>query len=190
MPNNEFTFLYLGRLVEYKGADYLIRAFSKLEKTQKNAKLVIAGKGIFKDYLNCLIKDLDVKNVEFREVNTDSERFYYYTQCNVFVLPSVWRPDYCEAWGLVLNEAMQCGKAVITTDAVGAAPDLVKNGVNGFIVKNSDSESLYQAMRRLVENPELAKSMGANSKKIVTEHYTYEKMTKGFVDAINSTLER
>lgn len=190
IQTSKFIIFYLGRLIKLKGADYLIRAFSMLEKTQKNVKLIVAGRGDFKEYLESLTKELGVKNVEFVEADSDIEKSYYYNLCSLFVLPSIWHPVYREAWGLVLNEAMQFGKAVITTDAVGAAPDLVKNGVNGFIVKNSDSKSLYQAMKRLVENPELARRMGEESKKIVNEQYTYEKMVKGFDDAIFSATSK
>ena len=190
MQTGKFIILYLGRLVKYKGADYLIRAFSMLEKTQKNVKLIVAGRGDFKEYLESLTKELEVKNIEFVEVGSDIEKSYYFNLCNLFVLPSIWQPDLCEAWGMVLNEAMQFGKAVITTDAVGAAPDLVKNGVNGFIVKNSDSDSLYHAMKRLIENPELAKRMGEKSKELVNKQYTYENMVQGFVNAISSTYKK
>lgn len=186
---DKFIILYLGRLVKYKGANYLIRAFSLLEKTQKNVKLIVAGRGDLEDCLESLSKELGVKNIEFVEVANDREKSYYYNLCDLFVLPSIWQPTFCEAWGLVLNEAMQFGKAVITTDAVGAAPDLVKNGVNGFIVKNSDSNSLYRAMKRIAENPELAKRMGEKSKSILKD-FTYEKTVKGFVDAASSVCNK
>lgn len=189
IKTGEFIILYLGRLVKYKGANYLIRAFSMLEKTHKNVKLIIAGRGDFKHYLESLSQQLRVKNITFTDVPSDIEKSYYYNLCDLFVLPSIWQPAFCEAWGLVLNEAMQFGKAVITTNAVGAAPDLVENGVNGFIVKNSDPNSLYDAMKRIVENPELAKRMGKNSKRIVKDRFTYENMIKGFEDAISSTVK-
>lgn len=190
VPNEKFVILYLGRLIKAKGADYLIRAFSQLERVQQNVKLIIAGKGDFKKSLEQLVKDLCVKNVEFVEVINDDERWRYYSMCNLFVLPSIWQPEYCEAWGLAINEAMQFGKAIITTDAVGAAPDLVSNGVNGFIVRNRDSEALYQVIKRLSENPSLTKRMGDESKKIVSENYTWEKMVKGFEDAVASLYDK
>jgi glycosyltransferase involved in cell wall biosynthesis len=185
----EFVILFLGRLVEIKGIEYLIQGFAKLEKRLKNVRLVIVGEGPLKDHLKNLTIKLGIKNVEFG-VATGSARVYYYVNCDLFVLPSVWLPDHCEAWGMVLNEAMQFGKPVIATDAVGAVPDLVRNGVNGFVVKNSDSEALYEAMKRLAENPELAKRMGEESQKIVNEEFTYEKMVQGFSDAITFVTQK
>jgi glycosyltransferase involved in cell wall biosynthesis len=182
--SSEFTILFLGRLVEIKGIEYLLRAFSKLEKETKNVKLVLVGEGPLKPQLESLVTELGIKNIHF-DVASGSARYFFYKNCDLVVLPSVWLPYHCEAWGMVLNEAMQFGKPIITTDAVGAAPDLVQNGVNGFIVKNRDSQALYQAMKQLAENPELVKHMGEKSKRIVSEQFTYEKMVEGFDAAIS-----
>ena len=182
--HNKFIILYLGRLVRCKGVDYLIKAFSKMENERDDIKLVIAGDGDFRSSLQQLSKELGIKNIEFVGACDPRERFHYYNMCDVFVLPSIWSPNHCEAWGLTLNEAMQFGKPVIATDAVGASFDLIKNGVNGFVVKNGDVGSLYQALKKLLDDPELAETMGAESKKIIEERFTYERMIKGFKDAL------
>jgi glycosyltransferase involved in cell wall biosynthesis len=180
----KFVVLYLGRLVKYKGADYLVKAFHKLKMERKAVKLVIVGDGSFKNELEQLVRDLEMPDVEFARACSEGDKSYYYDMCDLFVLPSIWQNDYCEAWGLVLNEAMQFGKPVITTNAVGSAFDLVKNGVNGYVVENSDIDALYNAMKKTVDDPKLAKSMGRQSKSIVEAAYTYEHMFKGFRDAI------
>jgi len=182
--SNKFIILYLGRLVKYKGADYLIKAFSKLEKERDYIKLVIVGDGDFRSTLERLSQELRIQNIEFMGACDPRDRFYYYNMCDVFVLSSIWHPVHREAWGLTLNEAMQFSKPVIATDAVGAAFDLIKDGVNGFVVKNSDVESLYQALKRILDDPKLAQIMGAESKKIIEERFTYERMIKGFKDAL------
>lgn len=182
--SDKFTILYLGRLVRYKGVNYLIKAFSKLRKDRDDVKLLIVGDGDFKNSLEGLVRELGTLNIEFMGACDPKDKFYYYDICDVFVLPSVWCPSYCEAWGLVLNEAMQFGKPIISTDAVGSAFDLIKDGVNGFLVKNGDVESLYQALKRILGDPKLAQTMGAESKKIVEEGFTYERMIRGFKDAI------
>jgi glycosyltransferase involved in cell wall biosynthesis len=108
--------------------------------------------------------------------------------CNVFVLPSIWQPDYCEAWALTLNEAMQFRKPVIATDAVGAASDLIEDGVNGFVVKNADADSPYEAMERIISDPELERRMGLESKRIIEQGFTYEHMMNGFEEAIKAVM--
>ncbi len=69
----------------------------------------------------------------------------YYDLCDVFVLPSER-----DRWGLAVNEVMNAGKAVIVTDQVGCAPDLIREGENGFVVPVGDAPSLASSMLRLV----------------------------------------
>lgn len=180
--------LYLARLVRYKGGDCLIRAFSKIEQERNDITLLIGGDGDFRGELERLCRQLSLRNVKFVGAVALQDRAYYYQMCNVFVLPSIWQPDYCEAWGLTLNEAMQFGKPVIATDAVGAALDLIKDGINGFVVKNGDVDGLYQAMERIISEPELERRMGLESKRIIEEGFTYEHMVKGFGEAIAFVL--
>jgi glycosyltransferase involved in cell wall biosynthesis len=184
-----FNILYLGRLVRYKGADYLIKAFHILRKEMQNVRLIIVGDGDFKYELMQLVRELNVPDVKFVQKCKDEERAIYYQMCDLFVLPSIWQKKYCEAWGLVLNEAMQFSKPVITTDAVGAAYDLVKNGVNGFIVKNGDVEALYRAMQVIAKSPRLAKFMGEQSRNII-KSFTYENMVRGFINAISFVIKQ
>jgi len=176
--------LYLGRLVRYKGADYLIRAFCKIEQERNDVVLLIGGDGDFRGELERLCRVLSLRNVRFLGAVGLQDRAYYYEICNVFVLPSIWQPDYCEAWGLTLNEAMQFGKPVITTDAVGAAFDLIRDGINGFTVKNSDVDALYEAIVKIISDPELERRMGVESEKIIQQRFTYEHMVNGFKEAI------
>jgi len=180
--------LYLGRLVRYKGADYLIKAFAQIEKERNDVVLLIGGDGDFRAELEELCRQLSLRNVKFLGAVAPQDRAYYYQVCSVFVLPSIWQPDYCEAWGLTLNEALQFGKPVIATDAVGAAFDLVEDGINGFMVKNADVDALYEAIEKIISHPELERMMGLESKRIIAAGFTYEHMMNGFEEAIRSVL--
>ena len=182
--NDKKVILYLGRLVRYKGADYLIKAFAKIEKERNDVVLLVGGDGDFGAELERLCRQLSLRNVKFLGAVALQDRAYYYRMCSVFVLPSIWQPDYCEAWGLSVNEAMQFGKPVIATDAVGAAFDLIEDGINGFMVKNADADSLYEAIERIISEPELERRMGLESKRIIEQGFTYEHMVKGFEEAI------
>jgi glycosyltransferase involved in cell wall biosynthesis len=186
--NGRKVILYLGRLTRYKGADYLIKAFAKIERERNNVVLLIGGDGDFGAELEKLCRQLSLCNVMFLGAVALEDRAYYYQMCDVFVLPSIWQPDYCEAWGLTLNEAMQFGKPVIATDAVGAAFDLIEDGINGFMVKNADTDALYEAIEKIISDPELERRMGLESKRIIAEGFMYEHMVKGFGEAIRSVL--
>ena len=86
----------------------------------------------------------------------------YYDLCDVFVLPSVYEP-----WGLVVNEVMNAGRAVIVSDQVGCGPDLVRNGENGFIFRAGDIGDLAEALTKVLENRERCRLLGRNSLKIM-----------------------
>src|SRR6266404_9235867 len=83
----------------------------------------------------------------------------YFAQADVFVLPS--RHD---GWGVVVNQALATGLPIITSDAVGAGLDYVENGINGVRVEAGSVDALYEAMKTLVQNPEMARRRGMNSR--------------------------
>jgi glycosyltransferase involved in cell wall biosynthesis len=95
-----------------------------------------------------------------------------------------------DIWVRAVNDAMGAGKPVIATDVVGAAFDMVKSGINGFIVPEKDSDALYKAIKKIISEPELAKRMGEKSKRILEQGFTYEHMIKGFMKAVVSVNKR
>jgi glycosyltransferase involved in cell wall biosynthesis len=96
----------------------------------------------------------------------------------VFVLPSVHEP-----WGLIVNEAMAAGRAVVVSDEVGCAPDLVKDGENGFVFRAGDVAALAAALRRLTTERGLAQRMGtAGTERI--QSWNYEADVRGLKAAL------
>ncbi len=181
--------LYFGRLIERKGLFYLIEAFSKLQKEISDSFLLLAGEGEIGKDLKRLGLSLKVNNIRFTDCYiSEKEKPLYYTVADVFVLPSILTKLGAEPWGLVINEAMSAAKAVISTTAVGGAYDLIKNDINGYVVKAGDAQALYEALRKLLTNPMKAKKMGIESKKIIEKSFTYSDMTRGFVKAIEYVM--
>ena len=191
---NAFVILYLGRIIERKGLDVLIKAFSMIEQEMEDAYLVICGNGNFRGHCESIVKEMRIKHVIFAGSIQEEVKASFYKTADVFVMPSRiierarTEEENAEGWGLVINEAMSMGKPVITTDAVGAAEDLVKNGVNGYVVKNGEIEELYLALRKMIENPRLRKTMGENSRIIFEEFNDYGKMFSGFKKAIEYSV--
>jgi len=186
---NKKIVLYLSRIVPYKGLDLLIKAFSDLEKEFDDVQLIIGGKGSFEGEAKKIAQDLGVKNVTFVGPIDKEHIGFYYSICDVFVLPSTFRDYDAECWGLVLNEAMAFGKPVVSTDAVGGAHDLIKNGYNGFMVKHGSSEELYNALKIVLKNDKLRAVMGRNSKKLVRRQFNYEQRVDGFKKAVMHCLK-
>jgi len=183
---NKKIILYIGRIIRLKGLDVLIKAFSRLEKNCGDSLfLLICGNGDFTQDCKSLAGELKVKNIKFMGTISpdDVPQFLYFS--DLFVHPARAIKDQVEGWGLVINEAASAGKPIITTDAVGAAPDLVKNGWNGYIVKNGDIYDLYEAMFKIISDEKLMMEMGKNSRKIFEEFNDYDKAIKELKKAID-----
>ena len=103
----------------------------------------------------------------------------YYAIADVFVLPSTE-----EVWGLVINEAMACGLPVISTDKVGASIDLIKQGVNGYVIPASDVDRLFESLEMILSDSKLKSSMGKASEEIIND-FTISHAAKRFVRAID-----
>jgi glycosyltransferase involved in cell wall biosynthesis len=181
---DEKVILLVGRLIELKGVKFLLKAFSKLIQRMDDVVLVIVGDGECREDLEKLSMDLNLDgNVYFRG-NVENELVgAYYLLCNVFVLPSI-TTHHADACPLVVNEAMYFAKPVITSDAVGTT-FMIKNGVNGFVVPERDSDALFKALYNILSDSELEKRMGEESKKVINEGFTYQNMLDGFNQALN-----
>jgi glycosyltransferase involved in cell wall biosynthesis len=107
-----------------------------------------------------------------------------YADADVLVVPSIWTRTFREPWGLVVNEAMNRGLAIIASDAVGAvAGGLVRDGHNGLVVPAGDSDALANAMVRLAQDPALRARLGAAGAMDVGA-YTHDAWARGFSEAL------
>ncbi len=162
------TILFVGRLVKWKGVDYLIKAMKGVD-----AKIIIAGDGTKKEKLQNLAEKLDV-NAEFLGKIKDREKLeYYYNLCDIFVLPSIARN---ESFGIVLLEAMAHGKPVISTEIGTGTSFANKNNETGIVVKPKDEKELRAAINILLKNRKLRVILGKNARKRVEQHFSLKKM--------------
>jgi glycosyltransferase involved in cell wall biosynthesis len=184
VPEGKKIILYLGRLVEAKGLSYLLEAFASLKR--EDCILVFAGEGEYRHHLvkQALERDV-ITRIRFTGYVQPEQATVYYAVANVFVLPSITTKTSKETWGLVINEAFNQGLPVITTDAVGAAAGgLVQDGINGFIVKERDSNGLAQAMQKILDDPQKQRDFGRNARRSVAS-WDNEHMVLGFRQAID-----
>jgi len=145
--------LFVGRLVYYKGAEYLIRAAADVD-----ADYVIVGSGPLKAKLVGLAGELGIASrARFLDHLPRSEMLAYFHACDLFVLPSVAKS---EAFGLVLLEAMACGKPMVTTELGTGTSWINQHGETGFVVPPRDPNALAEAIRRLVSDEPLRRKMG------------------------------
>lgn len=175
--------LFVGRLIDLKGVQYLLPAFAKLRQKMENVVLFILGEGECQEELENISRNLKLENKVYFMGNIDNELLgAYYLLCNVFVLPSI-TTHYADACPLVVNEAMYFGKPVVTSDAVGTT-FMIEEGVNGYVVEERNSEALFEALYRILSDDALEEKMGQASKKIIEDGFTYQNMMEGFNQAM------
>lgn len=192
--SDSFTFLFVGRLVYYKGCDILIRAFasvmgelsSRKEATSgldESVILRIAGDGPLLEELKALTEELGVKDhVFFVGRVSDEALLEEYRDCDVLVLPSVARS---EAFGLVQIEAMSYGKPVINTNLPSGVPYVGVDSVTGYTVEPGDVDALADAMRKLITDPALVAEMGAAARQRVEDLYLMDDMMDRIMKVID-----
>jgi len=181
--------LYLARLEEEKGGDYLIGAFTHLNL--EDAVLVVVGDGSLRETLEALARQQGVQErVRFVGYVPPEETQIYYAIAEVYVLPSVTMPTGKEPWGLTVNEAMNQGVPVVASEAVGAAAGgLVQSGVNGFVVPERDSAALAQALHCILTDVALREAMSQNARQTIAA-WDNERMVEGFQHAIDYARKR
>ena len=161
--------LFVGRLNYYKGLEYLIEAMK-----ENDANLVIIGQGPEEKSLKIKVERLKLGNrVFFLPFQDEATLINFYKGANLFVLPSIFKS---EAFGLVLIEAMACGKPVISTELGTGTSFSNQDGITGFVVPPKNSQALAQAIKKILENKKMAQELGQNASKRVSEELSLEKM--------------
>jgi rhamnosyl/mannosyltransferase len=162
--------LAVGRLIYYKGFEYVIRAMREVD-----AELAIVGEGPLRSQLEAIAREMGVANrVHFiGEVHNLALAPWYYA-CNVYALPSVARS---EAFAIVQLEAMACGKPVVNTAIPrSGVPFVSRGGESGLTVPPADSPSFGRALRTILADDRLARRLGAAGRTRVMREFSKEAM--------------
>jgi glycosyltransferase involved in cell wall biosynthesis len=168
------TLLSVGYLEERKGHAYVLHAMKRLRELEYSIRYVIVGDGTQKESLVAQARDLGLDDfVSFEGYKPHSEAWPYFANCDIFVLPS-WN----EAFGIVYIEALSLGKPPVGCMGEGGPEDLHALGDCIELVRPRDIESLVQALRGLLDDPERRRKMGEIGRKIVAEYFTWEKMAE------------
>jgi glycosyltransferase involved in cell wall biosynthesis len=169
------TALFVGRVMPHKGVDNLVKAVAP------DMRLEIVGQTCDGRFLQDLHALADSKHVSFRHDCDDAALVESYRRAMCVVLPSVYRTMYGdmtrtpELLGQTLLEGMACGTPAICTD-VASMPEIVEDGVTGFIVPPNDPAALGQKLRWLRDNPERARTMGRAARRRVLDKFTWPKV--------------
>jgi glycosyltransferase involved in cell wall biosynthesis len=176
--------MYSGRLMPEKGVDVLLKAMALLYENHPRVRLWILGDGPDRPRLEGLAGDLGIRTkVSFHGHlpwhEAQSRLAAAWIQC----VPSLWQ----EPFGLVTAEAQFRGTPVVAS-RVGAQPELIEDGVTGFLVPPGDSEALAAQLGSLIDNPATLRSVGAAGRAWARQAYDGTVMIHRLLDLYRSIL--
>ncbi len=176
------TVLCVGRLVSYKGVEFLVRALENIK-----ARLWIVGVGPLEDSLKSLVEQKGLADrVIFLGQVSEADLVAYYHACDVFVLPSITN---AEMFGVVQLEAMACRKPVISTDLPTGVSWVNQHLKTGYIVPPENVTELAKAIRTLLNSAQLRREMGEAGRSRVEQQFTSTKMAEAMLQVYEEMLE-
>jgi len=181
---NDKIVLFIGRIVEEKGAEVLVRSVGEVKNSVNNIYVVLVGPHSRtwkeKDFFNKLNLYVDKNkldnNILFLGEGTEELIKKLYTISSFVVVPSIW-----EASGIVPFEAMASGKPVIVTK-VGGLKSKIVDGKTGLLAESGNPSDLARKMIRLLKDEDLLNEMGINARKYVEKNHPISKMIKPYLE--------
>ena len=171
--------LFVGRLVYYKGLQYLIDAMRDIDAT-----LIVVGDGPLRASLQRAARIRGVQHkIHWRGDVDDDALVAYYQACSVFVLPSCYNS---ESYGIVILEAHALGKPVVSTDLTTGVTFTNLQHKTGLVVPVANSRLLNEAINRLLGSKELCEQYGKNGKERLLKEFTQEKMAQKYLTLYNT----
>ena len=173
--------LYASKLMKRKRCIDLIDAYLSIHYADKAKRpyLLIVGDGSERTACEARVAAAGNTGVHFLGFQNQSQLPRFFDLCDIFVLPSMHEP-----FGLIVNEAMNAGKAIVVSDEVGCQPDLVVDGVNGRVFPSGNVSALRGVLENLLAEPETARAMGYRSFERIGQ-WSFEEDVRGLREALN-----
>lgn len=183
-PMTSLKIITVANLIPIKGINYLIDAFARVKQMYPIATLEVIGNGYLMEDLKKQCEDLGVKeSVFFAGTQPYDEVAKRMEQSDLFVLPSFY-----EAIGCVYLEAMGCGLPTIGTVGMGI-DEVIEHKRNGLLVKERNSDSVYDAIMQLVQNPELFQEISMAGHR-TAENFTWKKSAEDAQSVYEEAIRR
>jgi glycosyltransferase involved in cell wall biosynthesis len=183
IPPDLPVILFCGKFLEQKRPFDLLRAFAYLHDHAK-VSLVFVGDGPLRVDMERFIAEQQLTGVYLLGFRNQTELPACYAMADVLVLPSGSEP-----WGLVINEAMCFGLPIIASDQVGAAIDLIQEGVNGFTYPVGNTSALADCLQKVLAHEETCQAMGRQSHAIISR-WGIGQDVEGVVQALHAVIGR
>jgi glycosyltransferase involved in cell wall biosynthesis len=179
LPHNPHRLLHVGRLVEWKRVDMLLRAFARLKEHFPDSELLIIGSGPEEEKLKKLVSELQLAaSVNFLGGVYDQQLLgQYLLSSSLYVLAGMG--------GLSINDAMCFGLPILCSVGDGTEKVLVREGVNGRYFRDGDEDDLFEKIAWFFNHPEQAREMGRKSEEIIRMEVNIHTVINGYMDALN-----
>jgi len=172
---DERIIFFAGRLVPYKGLEYLLEAFSALCERRNDLRLVLLGTGPLIADLRRRVRVMHLgEMVRFIASVSEEELPRFYAASDVVVMPSRSRS---EGFCISALQGMACGKPIVAT-RVGGVPFLVRDEKTGILVEPKDWRQLFSAISRILENPALAARMGRAGRRRAERFFSWSRVAE------------
>lgn len=179
IPEKGILVLYTGKFERKKNPEILLNTFIGLRKD--NVYLLFVGNGELEANLKETAKRSKKRHFIFFEDFKNQEILpAYYQACDLFCLPS---KGPGEKWGLAVNEAMAAGKAILISNKVGCAANLITEGANGYVFEVGNSKRMAENLRLLVFDKENLIRMGEASKNMI-KNYTLQIQAQNIINTL------
>lgn len=170
---------FIGRLAPEKGIKKFLDAINILSKTDNNLKFLIGGDGYLKDEMEKFLRMNELTdNVNYVGWISREELPNYLNELKLLVIPSC-----SEGLPNTMLEAMACGTPILA-NPVGAIPDIIQEGVNGFLIEKNSPEYIAKDITKIINLN--IQEISDNANKMVKENFNYQKVTENWDEMIKS----
>jgi glycosyltransferase involved in cell wall biosynthesis len=171
----------IAQFIERKGHRFLLAAIPEILLKLPRLRFILFGKGPLEKNLRTMCRDLGVGDkVIFAGFRDDLDRI-------MGCLDLLIHPALMEGLGVSLLQAAAAGVPIVGT-RVGGIPEIVRDGVNGYLVSPADPHSITEASVRILSDFELARQMGINGNKLVEEHFSIDSMVRGNLEVYREMM--
>ncbi|MFK5981652.1 MAG: glycosyltransferase family 4 protein [Flavobacteriaceae bacterium] len=168
IPNNDFVFIFVGRLVTDKGINELVEAFHTSDFTLSTSLLLVGPEEKELYPLSDNTRKIISENSKIITTGYQEDVRVYYALSNALVFPS-----YREGFPNVVMQAGAMGLPSVVTN-INGCNEIIENGVNGLIIQPKNTLELQQTMEELISNPSLVKELSASTRAMITKNYKRE----------------
>lgn len=182
---NDPIVLFTGRLTSTKGINYLIKSIPKILKVEKDIHFVFVGGGNPKPYLEEMnrMKIPDDKFSFLGYIKDENDMAAIYSKASIYVAPTLY-----ENLPIRILEAMSSGTPVVASN-VCAIPEVIMDGVNGFLIPPKNVDSLCQKILFLIRNKDVAEEMGISARNTILSNFEWTEIAEKTANLYNSIIE-